>query len=175
MYHSRGGELYPDRAGNVWSIFDGQNSGTTNEIYLRMLPSSARDTKIQEWTQTLRISEDDKRPSIYPSIVAEDATRVAAVWMDYRHKSTSLCKDVGNGEQVRSADLESWIQRSRGEVSMTPNQILWTAPRYNRATRIARAGDGSVWAVWGRAATSPQSMVVRRLSGQVARNHNLDP
>ena len=118
MYHSRGGALYSDRAGNVWSIFDGQNSGTTSEIYLRMLPSSARDTKIKEWTQALRISEDDKRPSIYPNIVAEDASRVAAVWMDYRHKSPEVYAKIlwQWWLESRSADLKrSWSNRSQGE------------------------------------------------------------
>ena len=163
--------LYPDRAGNVWSIFDGQNSGTTSEIYLRMLPSSARETKIKEWTQALRISEDDKRPSIYPNIVAEDASRVTAVWMDYRHKSAEVyAKHFGNGGW--SPDLliskEAGATARKASEKMTPNQILWASPEGVQSTypHIARAGDGSVWAVWQESNRDDREshIVVRRLS-----------
>ena len=96
MYHSRGGSFYVDQKNNLWTVFDGQNSGTTNEIYCRMLPSGSTGAAITEWTKALRISEDDKRPSIYPHMVAESEKRLAVVWMDYRQKSTEVYAKVFN-------------------------------------------------------------------------------
>ncbi len=153
MYHSRGGSFYLDPKNNLWAVFDGQNSGTTNEIYCRMLPSGSAGAAITEWTKALRISEDDKRPSIYPNMVAESDRRLAVVWMDYRQKSTEVYAKVFNDGHW-SPDLlisHGADQATRKEAeSLTPNQLQWLPPQGRQSSypNIAKAGDGTVWVVW---------------------------
>jgi hypothetical protein len=153
MYHSRGGSFYLDQKNNLWTVFDGQNSGTTNEIYCRMLPSGSPGAAITEWTRALRISEDDKRPSIYPHMVAESEKRLAVVWMDYRQKSAEVYAKVFNDGHWSpdllispGADLAT---RKEAE-SLTPNQLQSLPPQGRQSSypNIAKAGDGTVWVVW---------------------------
>jgi hypothetical protein len=167
MYHSRGGAIYPDRAGNIWAVFDGQNSGTTNEIYLRMLPVGATGTDIAQWTQALRVSEDDKRPSIYPNMVAEDASLVTTVWMDYRRERAEIYSKIfhrGRWSPDLLISRRSDEQIRRAGERMTPNQILWAEPRGAQSTypHIARAGDGAVWAVWQESPDARHSRIIAR-------------
>jgi hypothetical protein len=167
MYHSRGGALYADTQDNLWAVFDGQNSGTTNEIYCRMLPAASKATDITNWTDVLRVSEDDKRPSIYPSIVAETAGRVVVVWMDYRNRSAEVyAKVFTNGRW--SPDLlisEGASEAARRSASaLTPNQILWSSPqgRQSEYPHIARGANNVIWAIWQESDGGQRSHVVAR-------------
>jgi transglutaminase-like putative cysteine protease len=170
MYHSRGGSFYLDRQSNLWAVFDGQNSGTTNEIYCRMLTNGSPGVAITDWTKALRISEDDKRPSIYPNMVAESDKRLAVVWMDYRHKSVEVYAKVFNNGHW-SPDLlisHGADQAARKEAErLTPNQLQSLPPQGRQSTypNIALAGDGTVWAVWQEAdGNVPGRVVARRLT-----------
>lgn len=153
VYHSRGGGFSADGRGNVWAAFDGQGSGTTNEIYARMLSAAAADTAITGWTRAIRISEDDKRPSIYPDLAATDPSRVSVTWMDYRHGDAEIYAKVF--EQGRwSPDLllspAADAAAARAAASLTPNELLTRPARGRHAgyPRIASAGDGTTWVVW---------------------------
>jgi hypothetical protein len=170
MYHSRGGSFYLDNKNNLWAVFDGQNSGTTNEIYCRMLPNGSAGVAITDWTKALRISEDDKRPSVYPNMVAESDKRLAVVWMDYRHKSAEVyAKVFDNG--YWSPDLlisQGADQATRKEAEqLTPNQLQSLPPQGLQSSypNIAKAGDGTVWAVWEEAhGNVPGQVIARRLT-----------
>jgi hypothetical protein len=175
MYHSRGGSFYVDSQKNLWAVFDGQNSGTTNEIYCRMLRNGSSGMAITDWTKALRISEDDKRPSIYPNMVAENDKRLAVVWMDYRRKSAEVYAKVFNNGHW-SPDLlisQGADQAARKEAEMlTPNQLQSLPPQGRQSSypNIARAGDGTVWAVWEEADGNVRGPVIaRRLTWKRAR------
>ena len=167
MYHSRGGSFYLDQKNNLWTVFDGQNSGTTNEIYCRMLPSGSTGAAITEWTKALRISEDDKRPSIYPQMVAESEKRLAVVWMDYRQKSTEVYAKVFNNGHW-SPDLlispGADLATRKEAQSLTPNQLQSLPPQGRQSSypNIAKAGDGTVWVVWQESDGNSKGQVLAR-------------
>jgi hypothetical protein len=153
VYHSRGASLFADHGENLWSAFDGQGSGTTNEIYVRMLPSAAQNTSIENWTRAIRISEDDKRPSIYPDLWAADPSRVVVTWMDYRNGSAEVYAKVFDRKRwspdlLLSAGADAAARKAAETLS--PNQILTSDPRglHSGYPRIAAAADGTLWAVW---------------------------
>lgn len=153
VYHSRGASLFADHGDNLWSAFDGQGSGTTNEIYVRMLPSAAQNTAIENWTKAIRISEDDKRPSIYPDFWAADPSRVAVTWMDYRNGSAEVyAKMFDRGrwspDLLLSAGADAAARKAAETLS--PNQILTSDPRglHSGYPRIAATAGGTLWAVW---------------------------
>lgn len=153
MYHSRGAELRPDKDGNVWAVFDGQNSGTTNEIYLRMLPSRAVSTETRNWKPAIRISEDDKKPSVYPDVVAASRSRLAVVWMDYRNKNAEIYAkmfDHGRWSPDVLISAPADAQARRESPAMTPNEIAWSPARglQSEYPHAIASRDGTIWCVW---------------------------
>jgi len=101
----------------------------------------------------LRISEDDKRPSIYPDLLAADPSRLAVIWMDYRHKNAEVYSKIFSGgrwspDLLVSAPADENARRAA--ETMTPNQILWARPEglQSEYPHLAQVADGSIWAVW---------------------------
>lgn len=167
MYHSRGGSFFEDSKGNTWAIFDGQVSGTTNEIYCRMLPASAADTSRENWINVIRISEDDKKPSIYPVIAGIDECHLVTAWMDYRNKNTEIYAKIYKDKQW-SPDIliSNGAPKEQAELSkkMTPNQILLSKPKglTSEHPQMTINKQGTLWIAWqDKTSDSSQIMICR--------------
>lgn len=180
MYHSRGGDFFEDTKGNIWVAFDAQNSGTTNEIYCRMLPSPATNTDLKNWTDILRVSEDDKKPSIYPTIAGIDEYHLIIAWMDYRNKNAEIYAKIFRENQW-SPDIliSNGTSKEQAKLSkrMTPNQILLSKPKglSSEYPRMILDNENSIWITWQDKTNSHSQVMVSRYLPRPIRHNTYIP